>query len=247
MPNIYAENSDGVASYYAVASWATARSSAAGTGGSNVGSRTSYAVATQYVSGRGSTVPLIYRSWFIFDTSGISVTPSSATLKLYGYSTNTADLIAVKLEQPLEATVKNNFDHIDGCASQLAASDGAGTGTLASCGTDYSAEVTTWSTSGYNSITLNSDALSDMANDDSIGIMLLEYDRDYLDTISVGDTVVRSGLYYANYTGTFRDPYIDYTAGSVSGYSHTVMGVSSGDISKVKGVATADIDKVIGV
>ena len=57
-------------------------------------------------------------------------------------------------------------------------SDGAGTGTLASCATNYSSEITSWSTSGYNDITLNSTALSVMARISDFKIVLLQYDYD---------------------------------------------------------------------
>jgi len=252
MPDLYTDsgeghNSDGYAAYFAVDAWdAGSRGATAGSQGSNTFTRLATGAAYRYYAARGSTVVMLYRSYFQFDTSGISVAPSAATFKLRGYRYSEADMIAVKAELPFESTAKNNFDHIDGCASQLAASAADGSGTLASCATDYSAEITSWSTSGYNDITLTEDARDDMAANDSFGIMLMEYDHDYLDIAAASANHYRNGLHYTNYSGTSRDPYIDYTAG-VAGYGNSVMGVASGNIGKINGIATADISKVTGV
>ena len=64
--------------------------------------------------------------------------------------------------------------------------------------------------------------------------------------ISGTSTTLRTGFYFANYTGTSRDPVVEYTAGS-TGYANNVMGVASANIDKVNGVETANIEKVIGV
>ena len=208
------------------------------------------AVAARYISGRGGTVAQINRSFFSFDTSGISSPPSSATLKIYGYISGTSDIIVVRATNTGGSTGLStaDFDALHGASTALGNSDGAGAGTLAGIsGLDYSAEITTWSTSGYNNITLNSEARIQMANLNNFNIAILNYDHDYLDIASVGSTpVVYAGMYYADYTGTSRDSKIDYTTGA-TGYGNTVMGIASGDIDSVKGVATADIDKVMGV
>ena len=86
-----------------------------------------------------------------------------------------------------------------------------------------------------------------MANLDDFNIAVLNYDHDYLDIASIGSTpLVQSGMYFADYTGTSRDPKIDYSTGTAD-YGNTVIGVSSANIASVKGVATADIANVIGV
>ena len=56
-------------------------------------------------------------------------------------------------------------------------------------------------------------------------------------------------MYYAEGTGTSKDPYLEIDGISVasSGYSNNVLGVASGDIAKVNGVATANIGKVNSV
>ena len=54
------------------------------------------------------------------------------------------------------------------------------------------------------------------------------------------------GAYYTNYTGTSRDPKIDYTL-AATGYGDTVNGVAPANIAGINGVATANIEKVIEV
>ena len=50
-----------------------------------------------------------------------------------------------------------------------------------------------------------------MKNNDNLYICLMEYDHDLKD-IAPTTSSVESGLYYANYTGTSRDPKIQYTS-----------------------------------
>ena len=210
--------------------WSAVRDAASGTAADNPTSgRYSLGVQAQHASGRGGGSYIVYRSFFYFDTSGITGTLSSATLKIYGYTYGTADVIAVKSDAfggdggtALAGADFNNFD----------------------TSTPYSSELATWSTSGYNDITLNATALADIKNNNAFILCLMEHDYDYSDS-APSSTTVRSGIYYDNYTGTSRDPYIDYTLST--GYGHTVNGVAAASIGKVKGVATANISKVNGV
>ena len=77
--------------------------------------------------------------------------------------------------------------------------------------TKYSSEVTSWSTSGYNDITLTSAALADMRDDNVMYICLMNYDHDLKDIAPTGYSSHRNGLYFADNSGTSKDPYIDYT------------------------------------
>tara|TARA_B100001094_G_scaffold67146_1_gene63330 strand:- start:164 stop:913 length:750 start_codon:yes stop_codon:yes gene_type:complete len=156
----------------------------------------------------------INRLYLIFDTSGISVTPTDATLKLYGYSAWNDDVIAVKHDAPSPLD-KADWDKIYGCTSQIAATDGAGYGTFASCATNYSAELTSGTTSGYNDIVLNSAALDDMVSEDTFKIAVIQYDNDYLDITPYPANSKRCGTYLTEDTDGGRDPYIDYTEGFV--------------------------------
>ena len=211
MPDIYSSTNDGECRRYATESWSTCRSS-------NV-SNTAHSTSTahfgnvQHFSGRGATVTGIPRIFFDFDTSGISVAPSSATLKLYGYSGGTSDVIIIRSTQSASLAT-SDYEEIYNASTELGNSDGSGAGSLNSIsGLKYSAEISIWSTSGYNSITLNSDALSDMASLSNFKCCLMNYDYDFLDVAPSLGTNIRAGIYSSNYTGTSRDPYIDYTAG----------------------------------
>ena len=222
---------------------------AEGTGNSlSTLTRSANGATTQHVAARGSAVAGITRTFFLFDTSGISVAPSAATLKIYGFFRNTADVIAVRSTHAALGTLANgDFDALYGASTALAASDADGAGTLAGIsGLTYSAEISTWSNSGYNDIALNSTALNDMVSLDTFRVAVLEYDRDYLDVAPLDSAFVGAGMYFANNTGTSKDPKIDYTAG-VAGYGNAVMGVASANIGKINGVATANIGKVNGV
>ena len=86
--------------------------------------------------------------------------------------------------------------------------DGSGGGDNTNYVTPYSSQIESWNTSGYNDITLNAQALADMRVDDTLYICLLNYDHDLLDIEPTG--LNRNGIYYANWTGTSRDPHIDY-------------------------------------
>ena len=249
MPEIFSTTTgDGIISILKSQSgaWVAARTATSATANSS-GVRDFNGTRAQNTSGRGAEIAQIGRCFFTFDTSGISVTPSSATLKIRGLFRNNADVIAVRSTHTTPTLANGDFDALHNSSTELGDTDGSGGGSLASVsGLTYSAEISTWSTSGYNDITLNSTALSDMASLDIFKVALIEYDMDYLDVAPVGSAFRGAGMYFADNSGTSFDPKIDYVEG-VAGYGHSVLGVASGNISKVKGVATANIGKVIGV
>ena len=95
MPEIFASTNDGNQGS-ALASWDAAHDHV---GSSNpITTHTSYnfSIGANFISFRSAY--FIRRSFFDFDTSGITVAPTEATLKLYVTSTSydNSDLIAVK-------------------------------------------------------------------------------------------------------------------------------------------------------
>ena len=213
MATIYSGTNDGQIRSVLNASFAGTR---AGTTGSSTEYGLSQGIVGQvFFSGRGGGTFGILRSFFEFDTSGISVAPSAATLRLYGVNYNTADLIAVRSEQ--SATLANgDLDALYGASTALGNSDGAGAGTLAGIsGLTYSAEITSWATHAYNNVAFNATALADMASLSLFKVAILQYDNDHLDITSVdaGGNAI-SGAYFTETSGTSSDPYIDYTAGT---------------------------------
>ena len=204
-----------------------------GTSGTFNGSTSRYADAIKYskVAGlRGNTYS-IHRYFIEFNTSGISVAPVSAELSLYGFINGSADFFPVKATFSDGSIVNGDFDSIDGWS---AGSDNS------SNVTKYSSEVTSWSTSGFNDITLNSTALSDMASEDRFKICLIQADNDLPNVDSVA--VVNTGFFRTGFT-----IHLDYTAGAAIGYGDDVVGVASANIGKISGVGTGNIGKVIGV
>ena len=229
MPTIYAATTDGIIDSGIQSSWSNARNASTGTVGSTSSASSSLAVGASIFSGRGSSTYKIWRSFFVFDTTSITGTISSATLKLY-FSTDlgSGNVIVV---------------HSDAFTG--------GSGTLASddfnnldFSIPYSAEVDTTST-GLTSITLNAAALAYIKNNDKFTIAVINHASDYNDVAPVNTSGHYVGLRYANYSGTSSDPQIDYTLST--GYANTVIGVTNSNISKVNGVLTASISKVNGI
>ena len=241
MPTIYAASTDGWVRNWVTGgpAWATVRDAGTGQAASSTQTRQNSAVRLQHNTDRGGSI-VIYRSFFSFDTSSITAGVASATINIYGFSQSDSDIIGVRAMAP---TLSSNlttadFDAITGFTAGASMSGNV---------TDYTSEVTTWSTSGYNSITLNAAALTRMKNDNVFSICFVNYDYDYLNSdpgSSFG--LVRAGMYYQNNSGTGADPYIDYTL-ATGGYGNAVLGVESGNLAAVTGVATANIDKVSGV
>lgn len=240
MPTIFADSTDGRVLNFrgSGASWSTARDGGTGTNASSTLTSTNNAAGVQGATSRGGYY-VVVRSFFSFDVSGITSTVASATLNLRGFSTNSGDVIVVKANRPNGSNlITADFDALPGFSAG---------NTMSGNVTDYSSEVTSWSTSGYNSITLNSTALSDLTSLNSFIVALVEFDHDYSNVAPAQDgTHYRVGLYYSDNSGTSFDPYIDYTL-APTGYANNVNGVSSANIGSVIGVATANIDKINGV
>ena len=229
MATIYATKSEAVYRY-AVGTWSDIRDATIGTIQTFVsGQYDPSAMDVFHTPGRGSNVYRVSRAFYLFDTSSITSTVTSADLSIYGYSNSTADVIAVKSDAyagdgsaGIVAADFNNFD----------------------TSTPYSSEITSWSTSGYNDIALNSTAKTDIQNNNVLIVCVMEYDHDFQDS-AISNAQYRSGVYGVAYTGTSRDPHLEVTL--ATGYGHTVNGVAAANIGEVKGVATANIEKVIGV
>jgi|LULN01.1.fsa_nt_gb hypothetical protein len=209
MATIYA-NYDGYVGRINQSNWANARNSGVGTASSATSTAHTQSVSAYSQASRGGgTTTSIQRSFFVFDTSGISSTVDSATLKIMGANNTSGDLIVLKATSAISSLSTADFNSIDGWAYNT--TDGSGGGDQSGNVTAYSSEVSTWNKypSAYNEITLNAQAKSDMENNDDLYIALVNYDYDLLD-IDIGTGSAKNGLYFENYTGTSRDPYIDY-------------------------------------
>ena len=174
------------------------------------------AIATVVVSGRGAPAYMISRAFFQFDTSGISSEVSSATFNVRGRSAtgSTCDIIALKANSAAGVLGTGKFSEIEGwdvTSSPVSNTDGSGGGDAESAVTKYSNEFPSgsWTTSGYNSITLNAQALSDIEDNNELIICLMEHTHDLKDITITGQ--LSNGVRFREYSGTSSDPYIDYT------------------------------------
>ena len=247
MPIIYSSSSgtkdDGVIYKSNQSSWANARDATSGTASLNNQAYNNFTAIGRGPSRGGGIIYYVYRSFMVFDTSGITGTVASATLSIRGVSANDGSVIAVKSNAfgGDGGTSLANGD-IDAIAGWSAGSSLAGSATI------YGSQILTssWSTSGYNDFTATSDLLTDMKNNNVVIICFMDYTNDYLNSALTSNTTLKCGAYYAEYTGTTRDPKIDYTL-AATGYANDVNGVASANIGKVMGVTTANIEKVNGI
>ena len=244
MPTIYANSNDGFSRKDSTTHAGARDATSADLVTTNAQQNSIYLYFKQPGRGGGS-VYTVRRSFFYFDTSGITSTVSSATFNLFRTGlTPTGDAILVKSNafggDGGTALAKADFDAFPGFSAG---------NTMDGNVTVYSGDIAAATfdvSNGYAStgISLNSTALSDMASNDYLIFALVDKTNDFLNSdpgINVSPNV---SFYTANMSSTSSDPKIDYT---LAGYSHTVTGVASANISTVKGVATANIANVIGV
>lgn len=221
MPTIYVTDTatDGWAAQGLNADWADARGGA-GNGFDKNNARDAYGVLVFYTS-RGGTSFGVRRGFLTFDTSGITSTVSSCTLNIRGYSVNSSQVIPVKANYTGLASA--NFNDIEGdgsaptASTQLGNSDGSGAGTLASVsGLVYASAITSWSTSGYNSFTLNATALADLVSLSSFQVCLMDYESDFADNAPTSLGSIGAGMWWTEQSGTSYDPYLSYTLATVA-------------------------------
>ena len=180
MATIYAHTNDGYVARFSQSSWSNARANSSGTVASSVANTSTVGMSAYVQAGRGgASVFHLVRSFMYFDTSGISSNVDSATLKIRGVTYGTGDVIALKATSDIATLGTADFEAITGWDSS--GTDGSGGGDMESSVTKYSNEITTWSTSGYNDITLNAQALADMRDDSTVYIALLNFDYDLKD------------------------------------------------------------------
>lgn len=228
MPTIYAATTDNDINSGNQTSWSAARDATTGTLGGASDTSDPFAAGAILFSGRGANQYRVHRSFFHFDTSGITGTLSAATLKLLFFNdVGDGNVIIIKSDAftgGSDALVADDFNNLD-------------------FSTAYSGEVDT-TTFGLIDITLNATALADIKNNNDFKFTVINYDYDYNDTAPTSPTGHYTGIRFANYSGTSSDPQIDYTL--QTGYSHDIMGLASANIGKVNTVATANVGKISG-
>lgn len=196
---------------------------------------TAYGIGYFVFTGRGAATYRIHRSFFYFDTSGITATPASATMSFFFTEVGNSDSANTDA-----AIFKSNAFGGDG-SSALAATDFDNL----DFNTHYASAISI-TNNQYNDFTLNSDALTDMTNDDVLIVALVQKTNDANDSDPGGATSFhsRARVRMANYPGTGSDPHIDYT---LAGYSNDIIGVASSNIGEVNGISNAAIAEINGV
>jgi len=197
MPSIFSNSADGTISSGIQSDWESAREATSGTVSSTTGATEQDAISVYAFAGRGATQYRVHRSFFFFDTSGISNTVSSATLKLRFGTTREGSANAIVVASTAfggdggTALADGDFDALD-------------------FGTTYTSEINTSNTSTYTSITLNATALSDMQNNDVLIIALINHAYDY-NNEPPEDANTKVKVTFADQTNTSTDPVIEYT------------------------------------
>lgn len=134
----------------------------------------------------------IHRGFFYFDTTAITGTVSAATLYLYASSTSSGDktLSAQKGTQADTLTV-NDYTAFSGSTYGQNAS---------------------WTNNTYNSIPFNATGISDIVKGGTTKVCVRQHTNDYLDSAPSVTNYVN--IWWADSTGTDKDPYLDVTASS---------------------------------
>ena len=241
---ISGSDADGIVYAQSTTSWDTVHDVATGTADDD-DSFEAVAIRAGCVAGGRSTTYYVSRAFINFDTSDITATPSAATLYVHGSSNSSGDIIAVSGSQNTGvgwfALGSGDFDSFEnsgaGWNGDTPTADGYAT-------QPYTDAETTWSTSGYNSMTINSFGLADMARLDDFKICLMNYDYDWKDVTPnlggrTGCVDHQNGMRFGDYSGS--EPYIQWT-----GYGNTVGGIIAANIDSIKGVQTGKISEVIG-
>jgi hypothetical protein len=205
MATIYAGTGDSYAGLTDSSSWANARGTVTSSASVYSSTTTShdFAVYNLYSGGRGGNTYFCRRSYFPFDLSGESGTIASATISLYLDNLGT---VGVEDNVTLvEATA------LGGTSAEYGNCYTSGT----TLGTEIVTNISTSTTAGYHIFTVNSGGITAMQSKIGSGtfaMCLMGYRFDNGNTApSLGGGYTKIKCYYANYTGTSRDPKIDIT------------------------------------
>ena len=206
MATVYAGTGDSWRGNTSSSSWSAAQGDATTTG--SMGSSTisygySAAVYNRYFGGRGGNTYDCRRVYLPFDLSGESGTVSSAELKVYmdNYGTTGSFADAAIVEATALANSHADFGNV------------YSTGTT--WGDTLGSSVNISTAVGYHTFTLNSDGIALLnssvgSGTATIGLVGAKLDRGNT-TPNLNGDYTRFMVYFADYTGTSRDPYLDIT------------------------------------
>ena len=197
------------------------------TTGSAVEATGGVAGAIQYFAspGRGGGTYRYIRTFFHFDTSGITSALTSAILHIPSSgSSNDSDVVVVASDAfggNGSALADTHFPKLD-------------------FGVQYSSALSTWNSGGSNNtITLNSTARSAITSSNHFICAVIDSASDLADEdpLEGGSGDLSVGI---NFGGTIKIAYV------LAGYSESVYSVSSSGVDSIIGAAPSAIEKVIG-
>jgi len=253
MADLYSSTSDGSIYSAPNGTWANSRDDTSGiVTATTSNSFSDFTSVSKFSSRGGGNTYKITRTFMWFDTSGITGTVTSATIKIHGYTANDGSII------PVKSTAFGGDGGTALATGDINAITGYSSGSsLAGNATTYGPRIltTNWSTSAYNDFAGTSDLKTDMQNNDVVIICFMDYTHDYLNSAPSSSGTFNCGGYYTDYGGTDHDPYISYaeTAGSPdNSFQYKVnglIGAATGrEIQKISGVLkNNNIREVIGV
>ena len=186
------------------------------------------AVYVIFSSGKGGGLYYVGRTFLFFDLSGVNGTITAMSLKVTG-DTNTTAVV--------------------GAARSTAFGGSGGSNLVAADFDNWSPDSptayntgTSWST-GLNTMTMNSTAVSDANTNSYLNVVLVERYNDLEDSEPTSDVTKQSGVTFQNSSSPIY-LYITYTPAS---YGNNINGIAAADIAAVVGIDTADISLVNGV
>ena len=185
--------------------------------------QTSIAYRRFTARGRGNNFYQIRRSFYYFDTSGITGTVSSATLNIRG-GTGSSDVIVV-------ASTAFSGDG----STNIATSD---YGNVAFSTLESNA-YTSW-TNSNNSITLLAGARTKIQNNNAFIVAVLQYNNDQQNVDSIGN------IEQVNQTNFATTAYLDYAVTAPSDIT-SLNGIARASITSFNTIALASIDQINGI
>jgi len=236
MADIYSGTGDGKVQSLISPTWAGARDTTAG--GSvldSVVSDGNFVAVQRFGSRGGGNTYRVHRSFLTFDVSSITGTVEDVTLNIYGYSGNDGSIWGVKGLNFIGSLTIFQFDDIAGFST------GNQMWGYATQYTEINTGGGNWSTSGYNSLSGTSDLRDDVQSESTITIVMTDYSYDARNIAPTTNGTYNCGGYYADNTGTSKDPYLSI---KMAGYGHEINTVAAVSIGKVNTVATANIGKI---
>tara|TARA_Y100000310_G_scaffold96908_1_gene94612 strand:- start:156 stop:839 length:684 start_codon:yes stop_codon:yes gene_type:complete len=201
--------------------WATTRNATSGTVSNTATAITNAVSVSLQASRAGGDDHNLSRTFFTFDTSGITTTVSAASLYIYGQSFGAADLFAIRSEHGFILGT-GDIDAIYHWVGTTA--DGLGAGDEESNVTKYSVEITTWNTGAYNTIELTPQARIDIQSVDSFKVCLIESVHDLRDIAPTSYTA-RSGVRFVESSSSY-DPYLRTTYAAAVADNATFFGAN---------------------